>query len=236
MVKFLHVHLSEPTTRIKARTRPRCLLALSFALLAGFAASCRGPLVSAMEDSECSPPCWRGIVPGATSVEEAKHLLASMADVDPQTVVADEGISFRFTGQVSEYSADLRASGGTITMIVFSIDRRLPLQRVLAISGNPSLVCAASWWSDHRWLSVDLVNPEDGIIVSYHRDRFPVEGETATIAADDLVDAVTFFDPMAYRELLSASRLTQVPARTADVCLTPWSGYGTFHVSEALDR
>lgn len=236
MVDSLHVQVRHISARPMLVVMFRPWGVLSFLLFMALAASCSAPSGSVLEDSECSPPCWRGIVPGSTSLEQAGNTIGRMADVDQKTVVTDGGISFRFTGQVAEYSADLRASGETVTMIVFNEDRNLTLSKVLAIDGSPSLVCAASWWADRRWLSVDLVNPDAGVALSYHRDQFPVDAESATIMSDDLVESVTYFDPMSYRELVATSRLIQVPPATAESCLTSWGGYGTVPVEEALRR
>lgn len=210
------------------------LLPIWLGVLAMAAAGCTTTWTSALEDSNCVPPCWRGINPGATTLEEAKEAISSMVDVDHRSLVSGDGVSFRFSRQVGEQSADLEVKQGIITSITFRMGQTIRLQQLLAITGEPSLVCAASWWSDHRWLTVDMLDPLSGFALSFRDDWFRTEASTTTITGDEPVDTVVFFNPSEYTDLLKNGHLTQAPATADAQCLTQWNGFGTFPVAEAL--
>jgi hypothetical protein len=84
----------------------------------------------------CEPPCWEGITPGVTTMEEGKSILEAIPDFQPND--EDEyTITFMAKGDVRIMLKRKRKEQATVQYIDLGTDS-LPLERIVARYGFPT--------------------------------------------------------------------------------------------------
>jgi hypothetical protein len=110
-----------------------------------------------LADIPCKAPCWEGITPGKTKVEEAKKILLKLPFVikisESSTATEWEWVGFE------QSLARIRYSNSSTNSIVTGIDLPFPktfrLKDIIQVYGNPS----------YAWTTIDI--REDGTIFNY---------------------------------------------------------------------
>lgn len=185
----------------------------------------------------CLPPCWYGIYPGQTTLEEAIEIVKGLSFVDPDSVARstrsltrgnDEAVNWRYIGARDEiHGGRMEARQGTVVWLWVSLPRKLKLADVLVTQGKPDLV--------------DVVpNPEitiyhfrffyeRGLVIRGSRGYAGSKGgrERATLSPDIAINEAEYFAP---RDLVSylieMQGHSEEAAREIADFYQPWPGLG----------
>lgn len=182
----------------------------------------------------CDAPCWNGITPGQTSLDEARTILKSYiqpADYLSESVFMDESV------ELSWYAANkgLNAVGvndGVVTMVSINVENQTAAD-VLAQYGPPPFQLGLQRQGSERVLyAVTFLYPERGLSILLRTGRSsllrPSPARTFVIQADTPVSAIRYFSPGSVEALVA--RLPEVRrsqnVELAVFRLRPWNGYG----------
>lgn len=158
----------------------------------------------------CPVPCFRGIRPGVTTLDQAYAILQGQADIseidfNPST----QRISFTWDTQSAAYPSSLRAEDGIVSAIF--IPTRLPLQDYWLTFGAPEQVIGIASPSN---ISYVLRDTEQRIEV-WFRQGFPVdqglkyllESEITLVFLDDYEDGIPTYANPSLRDFLSGDTI-----------------------------
>ena len=103
----------------------KIIIITGLALLTWILAACSPLPLAIFQDDICAPPCWRGIIPGQTTLQEAKASLQTFEDVEPTSIEprtilnANDSINFQFHSSFREYGGAIFSQGKFIVGISF---------------------------------------------------------------------------------------------------------------------
>lgn len=111
----------------------------------------------------CEPPCWRGITPGVTTIDEAAIILDSMEEIDHETMEYvgsnkhywDSGYTWKFLGE-EQNGGFLTEIDGKVTAIEFSFGDDPKLSDVVNIVGYPDNVLTSIFALDNIMVTIGL--------------------------------------------------------------------------------
>ncbi len=117
-----------------------------------------------LNGSDCSLPCWEGIVPGKTSFEEAVMQLTGTEHV--QVTYAEKGvIEWKVEKSYQGMAIADRESKTIVTIYVaFANEQEDLLPKAFAVYGDPSFV-QTSFCSDSS-CETALIYPDDGMTIT----------------------------------------------------------------------
>ncbi|HZU87177.1 MAG TPA: hypothetical protein VFF78_06815 [Anaerolineaceae bacterium] len=206
-----------------------CLLIL-LGLLLGGCASAQSSLL--LEDTNCAPPCWRGITPGQTSKEEALQILTAMDEVKPDSVIVaplseryPESISATFR-EAKERIVVLYLRQGKVAALAFWGESGTAAQAV-DFFGLPEVVVAVFGQAEPPYLVYSYLYPGRGIRFGYRQDNTACAAQ-AELRRDAVLGAVIYFDPGEFSALLSEGELGLGIRKleTLAARAVPWTGFG----------
>ena len=154
--------------------RTRTVLAGCFAAAAMAVTSCRPmqePLVakSLLDGEPCGPPCWQGLVPGASTEQEVHRVLATSRYVDAASVYTDRAwgtAAIRWQRSFGGESWNLFNVQDTVLQVMrMDIDSEVTLQQILDAHGHPDKFHAGTLFSGPVVVAVDLFYREPGMMV-----------------------------------------------------------------------
>jgi len=212
------------------------LLLVLVSLLIPLLSSCTKPHSIILEDSTCSPPCWKSIHPGTTQVKDAVQILKSMQEVhfppsfyERDTDKGEGFFSWFFDGSVPESSGRIYFHNHLVTKIRFNT-KHLTFGDVVSKLGDPAQFLAVSGWADTQWLEIFLIYPSSGIVVTYYKSYFWGSDNGQFDLVDDLrVFSILYFNPELYSEVLITDVFNRTLAdhTTLTDNLQDWDGFGT---------
>jgi hypothetical protein len=135
-------------------------------------ASCSRLPSVVLDDLVCDVPCWRGIVVGETSQDEAFQILKQIPEVEKESLesVPQNIIYWRYQG-VIEYASDLLYQENKIVSLSFAYGQNeTPMKEFVDKFGEPSFVYVTSYhgFDYPPMLVVSFVYPEKGVCL-YHQ-------------------------------------------------------------------
>jgi hypothetical protein len=114
-------------------------------------------------ESDCDPPCWRGIIPGETDRQQVPDLLKQPPETDPSVQRMDWGwLCFRGHG-MTQVSIDLDSDDLTESITLVDPDRGYTFQRGVEEFGPPAFVLMTPCAPDTDEGFLYLVYPERGL-------------------------------------------------------------------------
>jgi len=139
-----------------------CMLLL-LSMLA--ACGCRNDLVfDNVLQSECDPPCWRGITPGMTTRDEVLETLGKgFKGEDPSFPVIRWGTRCVEGGGLSQVKIDLSPADRVVSIKLVETEPRYTFADVVSRHGPPSSVMVNECAPDSDLGFVYLVYPEAGM-------------------------------------------------------------------------
>jgi len=179
----------------------------------------------------CPPPCWQGITPGVTNVQEALSVVRTLPFVDPNSVTFgrdgwdDSMVSLHWTDKGFNGAGDIRArrSDGIVVEIMLTLPTPIRLGEIVHVQGNPTLVRVK--------LNADgppsgtFAYPDKGVILeALTVPRASTMGK-ALISRNSRVTHADYFSPMALNQMYIVLR----GWKEADVAqlverFQPWPG------------
>lgn len=201
----------EVTVRLGKLLKKLGIMAIMLILMGGCELTSQKPAVdrSILTDDPCAAPCWQGIVPGQTTIDEALNILDTLGvdymrfdnEVQWHSESYYRGDGFAFAGNVL-YGPEYGDST-SVTLLRIGLEFELTLQEVLDKYGPPKKFQA---------YGVDLpVLPDghvNGIVVSFF---YPERGvvfqawlhgtRPASIESDTTLKAVHYFAPTTMEQL-----------------------------------
>jgi hypothetical protein len=126
--------------------------------------------------SDCDPPCWRGIVPGVTTREEVKEILGEQPEgEDPSFPVLRWGNRCVKGGGVSQVKILFDQANVVASVTLAETDPRYTFGDVVSEHGPPSSVMMNECSPDSMLGYIYLVYHQDG--VAFATGYVPVLGE-----------------------------------------------------------
>jgi hypothetical protein len=181
-----------------------------------------------LQGDPCAPPCWQGITPNETRLEDALELLNQLPFVKKIEQHGGENIFIWFTTDTLSYSGSLsfqKEPPYTIERIHLSV-KPVQLGEIIAAYGEPSYVSVSTErvlipeggpGSDPYFYRFKILYVEQGFMISYS-DFTPID----YIGAEQMLESMVLF-----------GNSSQVPLdedlkQIWDGTLIPWQGYQTF--------
>ena len=215
----------------------RPLLITATAIAAALLAGCQPRWATILDRVGCGPPCWRGIVPGQTSVEDTIEILANTAAVAPSSVktVAPWGVfSHRVVFDLrSGVSAEASFLDGRAGVISFNDRLGLTFEQATAVLGQPELV-----QTDMTLCSPPIPLPGDAVctlVVALTPSAgfrihalIPGDPSQTELGPNTTIESIAFWTPSDFQTLIAARELAILhdPSQDPLELMHQWSGYG----------
>jgi hypothetical protein len=194
-----------------------------------------------LEDNTCDAPCWRGIVPGQSTIENVEVILDSMTDihppVGPENTLAnnpyyEKQIGWEFDS-VTEYRGVVYFRNDIVTLINISMENDLPLADIILKFGEPTDVLIQSMVGDPAvYLTVKLIYPDKGICLSHQPSFiFPFKNpKSYRIKPSTKIRNVMFIDHSVLEGQLEFGCLAGIDDIIYSANKQNWKGYGDYGV------
>lgn len=170
----------------------------------------------------CSPPCWQGIVPGVSTVDDAIETLLSDRSVDSDSIRRFdwqghdgwETIDWRSSISDLPFSAGrIRLNGDNVSLVSVTLEYELDLADLVDIYGDPDGYYVVESYTPNGCYSyaVDVVWLEDGLAASVYTTVANQLAEGEQVVAEDhlVVQDVSYYHPtLEAQDYLAASGVT----------------------------
>jgi hypothetical protein len=217
----------------------RKMLRLStIVMILGFCiASCKSNSAFVFDDSNCTPPCWRGIEIGSPK-EETIAALKGMPDIqsdsyitgDPDNPFDGDSIFWLFRHRPGG-AGEIQFRGEKVEKIILDLMDGIPISAFIQEYGEPETVLLTEMQLDNIVLNVYFFYPEKGICLEHHPNPFFVKSHRSySIDSSTQVFDITYTNP------------EHSPANTYEACMRgffggelpeqvqKWEGYGEYRV------
>lgn len=154
-----------------------------------------------LSDSSCEPPCWLGMTPGVTSIEEVRHQLNEFSEALDLEKVFDYGAGNGYPVVIGWQTENQKIEGelycGQETLHHMTIYGKMSLDDGIQLYGPPEKIyydtalCAKQFIGLTVCDRVYLHYPEKGLILSYESSGY----KEITIAPKEQIDTVYFYVP-----------------------------------------
>lgn len=164
---------------------------------------------SLISDESCGIPCWRNIVPGETSIDDARTIIEGLESL---TIVQDTTAGIAFTSSDTDICCQLLVESGssTVNAIVLQLAPNITVGQVIEEHGNPVFVSGETYSSSESIIT--LFYPDLGTILNVR-----IEGANGQLSEDSIVISSIYVT-----ELLMSGIVNQNP-------LDNWKGFLTFN-------
>lgn len=190
-------------------------------------------LPSAIFEKEgCSPPCWNGIIPGQTSLQEINAKLISIPVVDAKSIKAmfmlkpDDSIDFHFLPGVREIGGRVYSQDGVVQAISF-----LPKSNTLSLAeslqewGTPDQYISIYYSkAEIPYLVTNIIYTKQGIILNSGGDMRPEE--VPIFENSYPIQVIYYVNPDLIPFLLKNGSLNALTDQDMKDGLKPWTGLG----------
>ena len=187
-----------------------------------------GPITS------CDPPCWNGITPGVTTLDQARGRLRQYLqppDYLNESTFMDESVELNWYAPNQGLNA-VGASEGVVRLVSINVDG-MTAADVLAQYGPPPAQLGLQRQGSERVLyAVTFLYPERGLSILLRTGRSSLLRPSPTrgfaVQPDTPVTAIRYLPPGPLDEFVARVPEARRPggAETARARLRPWSGYG----------
>lgn len=206
------------------------LFSILLTLLILVITGCKPSISEVIQDTMCIPPCWKSIVPGQTSQQEATSILNKLSDVDNRTLrimsVAkpNDSIYLNFIPKTGDIGARLFFKNDTVLAINF-VPKNLSLGTTIEYLGEPESILAIHHQDERSYVSVFLDYQSKGIVLLL--ELIPYQsGEKVILSPDTEVQGFWYFDPNSYHELMTSPYIAGLYPNFLEQNTHQWVGYG----------
>jgi hypothetical protein len=195
--------------------------------------SCTGSPSSILDGKTCDAPCWRGIVVGETSQDEALQILEQMPQVQNETIRSwrNGSISWNYQG-VKESIGSLQFHENKVTSFYSTFDPHISLNNFIKAFGEPSFVFGITTERVFpTMLTVYFIYPEKGICILHHPSILSSNGpKEYSISGRTKIRQVDIVDPSIPNGQLEEGCLRGLDEDTYNQYVREWTGYGKYEV------
>ena len=188
----------------------------------------------------CLPPCWYGIVPSQTTVEEAIEIVTGLPFVAPDSVTwrtydlpkgFDEAVDWQYVGATHPtHGGVLYVRLGLVARIRAFLPRALKLADVLATQGEPDSVLVRVGMSPGELPAYyfDFFYSERGLWLTGSQGHTGKEGEGSVLLSPDIaISEAQYLGPMdLVSYLIEMQGHSEEAAREIADFYQPWPGLG----------
>lgn len=175
----------------------------------------------------CAAPCWEGIVPGITTVQEARRILSEPPlHFDIEAEGYSSPLSLYWIGSdylYGEVIFDPKVQTPKVTELLVSLTRPFAISEVFAVYGEPDYLVIHSGTAEEDtdivFYSVSYVYPSHGL-------TFNVSGTVAPLSPGGETNWIVFFQPPP-EGVDSLSYLSESMSGPG-AQLVPWDGFKPF--------
>jgi hypothetical protein len=196
-------------------------------------ASCSRTPSSVLDDLTCDVPCWKGIVVGETSQDEALKIIEQIPEVQKETIRSwSEGsISWNYQG-VKESIGSLQFHENKVTSFYSTFDPHISLNSFIKAFGEPSFVFGITTERVFpTMLTVYFIYPEKGICILHHPSILSSNGpKEYTISRRTKIMLVDIVEPSLPNGQLEEGCLSGLGEDTYNKYVREWTGYGKYEV------
>ena len=187
-----------------------------------------------LTSTECSPPCWYGIMPGQTNSSQAFTILERAEGVIKESIMSEYDSSDNLTYIYWYFQRPIEDGMGFIyfdkdrvTAISILTQYSLRLDDLFEKLGQPEQYWTEIGYGENReYLEVILLNPTKGYLadvlidIENNANQVEIKGTTHVLL-------VTYFAPEMFQELLKTRILINKSVNTRTGTFQKWSGFGT---------
>ena len=225
------------------RTRRTTLLLLGLCMLT-LCASCGEPPPvdrSLLTGEPCEPPCWQGLTPGESTLQDVNEFTATSRFVHTRTVSRSSHTRLTQDGEeVARVSIRWRSSAGlrkcnsfliedgVLTRILICHDPGLTLRNLIDRYGPPEKYVAGLTFGGPLYYEVTLFYPTYGFTA-----ELVAPYDDGTLQPESRVTSVWYFPAAPLERFLQLSYDAGYggpPAKSLEV-LRDWPGYGPIEIS-----
>jgi hypothetical protein len=175
------------------------------------------------------PPCWNGIVPGETTIEDAAKKLSTGSDIELKLLTPDgdykgeRELHWVFIGSDDNGLIITDEEGVITSKIILNIYSELTIQDIIKIYGDPSNVhvfdCRVETIGNS--CSVNLIFEEQGMILGIYVNKGIREELKVSLYPSTKIDNVTFYsaESDSYVELFNVD---------SEKGFVEWHDYGVY--------
>jgi hypothetical protein len=216
-------------TPLSWRTLVRVLEAIGLWLLVISLAGCGCDDALVFDDvlqSACSPPCWRGIIPGSTTRAEVRQLLGKEADVDDPSFPAMRwGNRCVEGGSIPQVEIWFDQSEVVVSLTLAEVEPRYTFADVVRAHGIPSAVMVNECSPESDLGYIYLVYHEGGM--AFASGFVPViDRPWQTPSAKEQVCQWTYFVPTSTDRMLLQDGVIPGCGLRFYSYSSEWSGWG----------
>jgi hypothetical protein len=195
-------------------------------------AACK-PLPSAIFQSEsCLPPCWNGITPGQTSLQDIDSKVKSIPVVDVKSIKtrsilqANDSLEFKFLPLLREDGGRIYSQDGVVQAISFSPKPgNLLLPEALQKWGLPDQYSSIYYsYVETPYLVTIIIYVKKSIILINIRDMRV--DEVPKFDKDFRIESVWFTNPTSTNAPLENGLIDTLNRQDLLDSLKPWTGLG----------
>ncbi|RQV98405.1 hypothetical protein EH221_01990 [bacterium] len=181
-----------------------------------------------LSNATCDPPCWLGMTPGETTVEEAHQQLAAQAGVINQERIFDISATEAYPEMIgfevhfSESQSYLYFENGRLSLIEIEVDDgKMEVENGVGLYGTPEEViyqkisCPGRFFGDAICLQVLLHYPRKGLMLSYEQSR---DSNILIVDPQEQIDLVYFYAP-------GSDPFSELTFRLGGERVIDWPGY-----------
>lgn len=163
---------------------------------------------SLISSESCGIPCWQNIIPGETSIDDARTIV----EQNNLTIVQDTSSGIAFASSESDVCCQLLVESGStsVNAIILQLAPNVTLGQVIEQHGNPAFVSGEPYSSNESIFT--LFYPDLGTILNVR-----IDGANGQLSEDSIVISSVFVT-----EELMSGIVSQNP-------LDNWKGFLTFN-------
>jgi hypothetical protein len=197
-------------------------------------ASCSRTPSSVLDDLTCDVPCWKGIVVGETSKDEAIEILKQIPEIQKETLQlgSTDVIGWNYKG-VRESDGALYFGESKVISFLTSFDPRTSLKEFINVFGEPSFVYVISphGFDYPPMLVVTFVYPEIGVCLYHQPSILSTQApKNYTISRRAKISRMYIVDPSLPNGQLEEGCLRGLDEDTYNKYVREWTGYGKYEV------
>lgn len=188
--------------------------------------------VSILDRSDCTLPCWNGIVAGQTTENDLLSILESLPSVNQQSIqvtnetwnIFDNQVYFSFQQdgtQSQQMEGEVRISKKTVSDFIICGEIHTTIGELIQQIGAPEKIISGNNFYGGR--TMILINTKKGVAYWYTADLKNLE-----ITSTTFVQCIKIFDVSLYDAMLDAKFFSNgyYNAEETRKVWYPWDGYG----------
>ena len=201
--------------------------------------ACKPMSSTILQNESCLPPCWNGIIPGQTSLQEVNAKLKTISAVNVSSIQtrsmlqSNDSIEFKFFSYIRENEGRIYSQGGVVQAISFSPKQgSLLLSETLQAWGVPDQYISIYYaFVETPYLATNIIYTKQGIILDNIKDMRAEE--IPKFDNNFPIQTVWFINPTLTTRLLQNGLIDNLNNQYLHDGLKPWTGFGEIRYLEA---